>query len=45
MDKREQDWSVYISYLFEWANDHADARMSPACFDEWDDMENDEEED
>ena len=38
-------WEKYIEYLKKWAEEHKDeknAGMSPACFDEWE--ENEEEE-
>lgn len=47
MDKVSEDWSKYISYLKQWADDHQDptfAGMSPACYDEWNDNENQMEE-
>ena len=43
---RAKDWSGYLEYLAQWANDHADMAFygqSPACFDEWNCNENKEE--
>lgn len=51
--KRERDyiatdendrWSKYINYLIEWAMEHSGVEydgMSPACYDEWCDNEDD----
>ena len=41
-------WEQYIRYLKEWANEHSDdcyEGMSPACYEEWLDNENEEYED
>ena len=40
------DWQRYIAYLHEWADSHADESyggMSPVCYDEWLDNEEEEE--
>ena len=37
-------WSKYINYLIKWAMEHSGAEydgMSPACYDEWRDNEDD----
>ena len=39
-------WQRYLNYLADWVFDHIDEKfsgMSPACFDEWKDNENQEE--
>lgn len=40
-----EKWARYIDYLIEWAFDHSDTtaynNKSPACYDEWDDNEDD----
>lgn len=41
-----QRWARYIDYLIEWAFDHSGEEydgMSPACYDEWCNNENEEE--
>lgn len=41
----DANWNNYVEYLKDWANQHADPanmRMSPACFEEF--MDNEEEE-
>lgn len=41
------DWDKYLRYLNTWVQDHMDESckgMSPACFDEWDMTENDNDE-
>lgn len=43
---KAKEWSEYIDYLVQWANDHADEAFygqSPVCFDEWYCCENEEE--
>lgn len=43
----EEQWTSYIQYLRNWAEEHADsayAGASPACYDEWLDNEYAEEE-
>lgn len=43
VEKRFADWDKYIAYLRQWADDNADpayAGQSPACYDEWRDIEN-----
>jgi len=42
VEARQGKWDRYIDYLRAWADDHADiayANQSPACYDEWCDME------
>ena len=44
---REDTWSKYIAYLKEWADSHAAPEFrscSPACYEEWLDMEFSEKE-
>ena len=45
---RQIKWNAYLLYLKEWATEHMGMEyfgMSPACFDEWDSMENEEADD
>lgn len=38
-------WNHYLKYLLQWANDHSDMKykgMSPACFDEFCDNDDDD---
>lgn len=42
----ESIWARYINYLIEWAFDHSGGEFkdsSPACYDEWLDNENEED--
>ena len=42
---RRLNWQDYLDYLDKWILEHKDITncgMSPACFDEWDDNENQE---
>ena len=44
-DDDESKWARYINYLINWAHDHSgeDSKgMSPVCFDEWGDNEDEE---
>lgn len=46
LEETDSNWDNYISYLHEWAREHSDevyAGMSPACYDEWQDCENEED--
>lgn len=45
--KGSERWERYITYLMQWADDHKDKEyegMSPVCFDEFCDNEDEEEE-
>lgn len=47
VEARQSKWDRYIEYLRQWADDHADviySTQSPACYDEWCDMEDKSEE-
>ena len=44
VEARTSKWYSYIGYLHTWANEHSaleSAGQSPACYDEWCDMEED----
>lgn len=43
IEARQGKWNRYIEYLRQWADNHGDmicANQSPACYDEWCNMEN-----
>lgn len=45
-EKGSPSWERYITYLMQWAEDHKDKDfegMSPACYDEFCDCEDEEE--
>ena len=47
-DSKRIKWNAYLLYLKDWVASHMEAEFygsSPACFDEWQDNEVQEEED